>query len=370
MDEDLTGRPPDDADGGREEGREAPAPEAPEEATGETATGEAATEELGAGPDEPTSVLDGDEPTSLLPGEAPTSVMPPAELTRVMPVPPSLSPPPSSAPPPLSPTVSMTKSRTSRMWLWIILVLVVLAALAVTMFLLFRPGETSSAGQDFIGTWMPADAGPGGLVIKQNGDTFTVTSYDAQIQPVGSGEATLESGELKLSLPAAALGASGGSLDVTISYISGQDSLHLVAQGATRIDEDYVRTDVLQPARTTPAPTSTPTPTLTPTPSVTPTTTGSPSATADQVIIAGVTKIQGGVTAWATNSNGVYPAASEVSSTGGIAQYVNPWPLNPYTNQPMKVGTSPGDYMYEQLNGGSAYKLTAYLGNNLTYNLP
>ena len=309
--------------------------------------------------------------TRVLSGEPdqPTQVMPPEEPTTVMPPP----PPPASTPPSLrQPTVTMTRRPSSNrtVW-WIVIVLLIVAAVAVAMFLFLAPDESGSAGQDFVGTWMPADAGGGGLIIKQNGDTFTVDAYDGQIQQVGSSEATLNGDELELTMPGSAIGEpQGGELDVTISYISGQDSLHLVAQGggATRVDRDYVRTDVLQPVQAPVTPTVAPTPT--PTPSPTPTTSGSPSATADQIIMAGLVKIQSGVAAWATNSNAVYPAASEVSSTGGIAQYVNPWPVNPYTNQPMQAGTSPGDYQYEQLDGGAAYKLTGYLGNNLTYVLP
>lgn len=332
-------------------------------AEGVDAQDEAGTIAGGAAPDDTgeTRVLSGepDQPTQVIPPDEPTRVMPPAP------------PPPSSTPPSLQqPTVTMTRRPSSnRTWWWIIIVLLILAAVAVALFLFLRPDESGGAGQDFVGTWMPADAGAGGLLIKQNGDTFTVTAYDGQIQPVGSEEATLNGDQLELSLPGAALDAQqGGQVDVTISYISGQDSLHLVAQGAgaTRVDRDYVRTDVLQPVQPTVAPSPTPTPTASPTPS----TTGSPSATADQLIMAGLVKIQSGVTAWATNANGVYPAATEVSSTGGIAQYVNPWPLNPYTNEPMKAGTGPGDYQYEQLEGATAYKLTAYLGNNLTYVLP
>ena len=36
----------------------------------------------------------------------------------------------------------------------------------------------------------------------------------------------------------------------------------------------------------------------------------------------------------------------------------------------MKPGTQPGDYTYEQLNGGAGYKLTGYVSNGLTYTVP
>ena len=59
-----------------------------------------------------------------------------------------------------------------------------------------------------------------------------------------------------------------------------------------------------------------------------------------------------------------------MTETGGVAAYVDPWPTNPYTGQPMKPGTQPGDYTYEQLNGGAGYKLTGYISNGLTYTVP
>ncbi len=340
MDDERTGTPTDGA---------ADAPRTPDSADA-FATDTAATSALSGEAEQPTRVMP--------PGEDPTRVMQTAKL-------PLGSPPPR----PSQPTVTMERRPSSgRAWWWIVAALVIAAVLALLWLFMLR-GEEGVTGQDFLGTWMPADASGGGLVIKQNGDAFTVTAYDAQIQPAGSGEAALADDQLRLRLPARAFGlTSGGSLDVSIAYVAAQDSLRLVARdgGAAQVTQDYVRTDVLQPAPAPSVPPLTPTPTPTPTP----TTTASPTVTADQVIIAGLTKIQSGVVAWAANSNGVYPASTEVTATGGIAQYVDPWPVNPYTNQPMASGTSPGDFQYEQLDGGSAYTLTGYLGNNLTYVLP
>jgi len=335
MDEERTGTPTDGA--------------AHDPRTPDFADDTAATSALSGETEQPTRVMpSGEEPTRVMPGAAPP-----------------LGPPPR----PPQPTVTMERRPSSgHGWWWIIAALVVAAVVALVWLFLLR-ADDGVAGQDFVGTWMPADASGGGLVIKQNGDAFTVTAYDAQIQPAGSGEAELADGRLRLRLPAQAFALeSGGSLDVTIAYVAAQDSLQLVARdgATTRVTQDYVRTDVLQPAPA-PAPTA---PAPSPTPTPTPSTTGSPTVTADQVIIAGLTKIQAGVVAWAANSNGVYPAPTEVTSTGGIAQYVDPWPVNPYTNQPMTSGASPGDFQYEQLDGGTAYKLTGYLGNNLTYTLP
>ena len=63
-------------------------------------------------------------------------------------------------------------------------------------------------------------------------------------------------------------------------------------------------------------------------------------------------------------------AGADVGEGGGIASYVDPWPVNPYSGQPMKPGTQPGDFIYEQLNGGAGYKLTGYISDGLTYTVP
>ena len=36
----------------------------------------------------------------------------------------------------------------------------------------------------------------------------------------------------------------------------------------------------------------------------------------------------------------------------------------------MVAGDQPGDYTYEQLNGGQAYKLTGHLAGGLTFTVP
>jgi hypothetical protein len=351
MDEEQTGSPPPEEANARRDsqsgGGEEPSP----------------SHAADGGDAEATSVLRDrpEEATRVLPAEEPTRIMHDATDEPAQPL--------------HQPTVTMTRRPSShRTWWWVVVALLILAAAVIAAFLLLRPDNDATAGQDYIGTWMPADRGGGGLVIKRNADAFTVTAYDSQIQPIGSGEATLIENQLRLKLPATAFDAQdSGTMTVTISHIAAQDSLHLVAQavGATRVERDYLRTDVLQPASATVAPVPTPTPTPSATPS--PTTSGSPSTTADQQITAGLAQIRGGVTAWAAATNGVYPAATEVTSTGGVAQYVSPWPVNPVTGQPMAAGTAPGDYTYEQLDGGQHYRLTGYLSNGdlVTYdNLP
>src|SRR5450756_2036622 len=104
------------------------------------------------------------------------------------------------------------------------------------------------------------------------------------------------------------------------------------------------RVAALVPVSPSASPTVTPMTTPTTSPSSSPS--ASPKAGTDQQVIDAIGKLQVGVITWATNNNNLYPTPADVSEAGGIASYVDPWPTNPYTDQPMKPGTQPGDYTY------------------------
>ncbi len=76
------------------------------------------------------------------------------------------------------------------------------------------------------------------------------------------------------------------------------------------------------------------------------------------------------MTTWAANNGDLYPMPADVGQTGGIAQYVVPWPVNPVTNQPMVQGGAVGNYTYQQINGGQSYTLVGHLSNGVSYTLP
>ena len=126
------------------------------------------------------------------------------------------------------------------------------------------------------------------------------------------------------------------------------------------------RVAALVPVSPSASPSATPTPTVSPSSSPS----ASPTADAGQLVIDAIDKLDVGVITWATNNNNLYPTPADVTEAGGVAASVDPWPTNPYTGQPMKPGTEPGDYIYEQLNGGAGYKLTGYISNGLTYTVP
>ncbi len=77
-------------------------------------------------------------------------------------------------------------------------------------------------------------------------------------------------------------------------------------------------------------------------------------------IVDGVQSLQLALQSWAADHADLYPAADAVVAGGAFAGYVQRWPNNPVTGQPMAPGHGPGDYAYERLNGGMEFTLTAY----------
>ena len=305
--------------------------------------------------------------TQVLSGEA-------ADLTQVMPAARAAGPPP---PPPIQPTLMMTRPKKngggSSAWIWVVAIVLIAALAAAAWFFLLRP-TAAAGGEEFVGSWSPVDGGGGGLVIAQTGAEFKVTQYDAALVAIGSTTAELVDDALTASIDASALGLTGvtGKVDGTLTHIASSDQLSLTftSGSLSSTSEKFMRVDVLRPAAPTPLPIPSPAPTYSPSPTGSPSPSGSPSASPDQQVIDAIIKIQVGVITWATNNNNLYPASAEVSQSGGVAQYVVPWPLNPLTDQPMTPGTQTGNYTYEQLNGGQGYKLTGYLSQGLTYTVP
>ncbi len=316
-------------------------------------------------------------------GEDETRVMPGADTgaTRVMPAAGEAPPPP----PPAQPTLVRTHGRPPSdrgvpWWVWLLVALAVVAAVAALWYFYLRPGGTATTGGEvFVGTWAPEAGTGGGLVIKQDGDQFKVTQYDPELKPAGSTTATLEGDQLQLTVKASAVGLTDvtGSVQGTLTHDSADDSLTLqFSSGTLQLKPiSYVRVDVLLPGAASPTPTPTtasplPTAPASPTPTATASPTTSPSPNADQQVQDNVAALQVGIVAWAANNNNLYPPPQDVVQGAGISQYVDPWPTNPFTSQPMAPGTSPGSYVYEQLSGGQAFKLTGYLSNGLTYSVP
>ena len=341
-----------------------------------------------------------DEPTSALPpadegatevlgaAEQPTTVMGGADAgaTQVMPGAGAATPPP--VPPRPTPTLMMSRppqhESSGKSW-WIVLVVVILAAAAAAglWYFVFRnknatpaptPTPTPTATASAVkwgGAWGRTDGVAGGLVVEQSGTAYHVTVYDSGLQPTGTapGSVSADGKQLSFTLPAASsFNTMPGPLTGVLTIQPGDQTalLTMTAANQTSVTMPLKRVLALVPG----------TPTASPTPSPSPTVTGSPSPSTspisdvDQKIIAGLTKIQTGVTTWAANNGGLYPLPADAGQTGGVAQYVVPWPVNPVTSQPMSQGGAVGYYTYQQINGGQSYTLVGHLSNGVSYTLP
>lgn len=317
------------------------------------------TEPLNAAEDV-TRVLPGEEPTRVLSGET-------AEETRVMPGAAGAEPPP----PPPRPTVVMSRpARKSPGSVWWILLLLFLAAVtvaAIWFFFGFRgeqvvtptPSPTPTPVA-WAGAWARTDGIGGGLVVQGSADAYHVTAYDGALQPSGTVAAVVgnDSRELRFTLPAQfSFGGPAGPLAATLTVGDDLDTATFRVTGADKTSVSMPLQRV--PSLTPTVPTTTPTPSASPSPSPTP----SEPALRQQMIEA-ITSIQAGVVAWAAANGDVYPMPADVREGSAVAQYVDPWPVNPYApDRPMEPGAEPGNYTYEQLGGGQGFKLTGYLDN-------
>jgi len=347
MDDETTGRPPDETSAQQPGG-------------GETAAVSADTAETAVTPPDAGA-------TRVMSGEA-------VDETRVMPAAGAAAPPP----PPLRPQPTLMMSRppkrsSSNTW-WIVLVAVLLAlvAAAAVWYLLIRDKGTAPAPQPspafaWVGAWGRTDGSGGGVVVEQIGKDYQVTVYGSTLQVLGTTVATPKGKDLVFVLESAeSVGGLPGPFQIILQAGSTNDLANMNVKGSnqTTVIVPLARVAALVPVSPSASPSVTPTASPTVSPSA------SPTADPDQQVIDAITKLQTGVITWSTNNNNLYPMPAEVSATGGVAGYVDPWPTNPYTGQPMKPGTQPGDYTYEQLNGGAGYKLTGYISKGLTYSVP
>jgi hypothetical protein len=357
MDDETTGRPPNDGTTPLPEGGE---PEAgPADAAETAVTPPDAGETAVAMPDDAGA-------TRVMSGEA-------ADQTRVMPASGAVPPPPVRPQPTLMMSRPPKQSSSSAWWIVLIVVLLALVAAAAAWYFLIRDKNSAPAPQPspsfaWVGAWGRTDGSGGGVVVEPAGKDYKVTVYGSTLQVIGTATATQKGRDLTFALQSTdTIAGLPGPFQITLQAGASKDlaDMRVTGSNQTTIIIPLNRVAALVPVTPSASPSVTPTTTPTTTPS------GSPSPSSQQQqVIDGVVKLQTGVITWATNNNNLYPPMADVSQTGGIATYVNPWPTNPYTGEPMKPGTSPGDYTYEQLNGGAGYKITGYISDGLTYSVP
>ena len=182
MDDDTTGRLPDET-----------SPQPPE--SGETAAGaadaaETAVTSPGAGETFVAPPSD-DAATRIMSGEA-------VAATQVMPAG-DAGPPP---PPPLRPQPTLMMSRppnqsSSTWWIVLVVVLLALVAAAAAWYFLIRdkgekPAPQPSPAFDWEGAWGRTDGTGGGVVVEPSGKDYKVTVYGSTLQVLGTATATTE----------------------------------------------------------------------------------------------------------------------------------------------------------------------------------
>jgi competence protein ComGC len=79
----------------------------------------------------------------------------------------------------------------------------------------------------------------------------------------------------------------------------------------------------------------------------------------DFIVESNVRSIQTGIQSYAAQHGGAFPAAGEVNSVD-MMQYIQAWPVNPYTDLPMSDGGGVGNFRYDVSADGGAYKLIGY----------
>ena len=292
-----------------------------------------------------------------------------AEATHVTPAAAKSGAPPT---PPLQPTIVMSrparKGPGNMLWLVLLLLLVIAAAAAAVWFYWLRgeqqaitvpsPTPTPIA---WAGAWARTDGTGGGLVVEGDATTYRVTAYDEALQPGDTVDAveSADGRELLWALPSQfAIDGPAGPSEATLAIGSDPDTatFRIVGADQTTVSLPVQRVSALAPT----TPSADPTPTE-PTPEPDPTSAGQARR---QQTIDSITSIQAGIAAWAAANGGTYPMPADVRESGAVAQYVDPWPPNPYVpEQPMEPGTDPGDYRYERLDGGQLFRLTGFLDN-------
>ena len=92
----------------------------------------------------------------------------------------------------------------------------------------------------------------------------------------------------------------------------------------------------------------------------------------DAAVKEGIHSIQIGVQSYALDNNDTYPPSVATSATlvdQAGKSYVDNWPKNPFTNQPMKDSTSQGDYTYSKPTS-SSYRIVGHSSNGVDITVP
>ena len=70
--------------------------------------------------------------------------------------------------------------------------------------------------------------------------------------------------------------------------------------------------------------------------------------------------LQVAVQSWMVDHGDKAPPVDEVRPGGKLETYIDQWPANAYTGEPMEPGDAPGDYTYKRLEAGQRFRLTGH----------
>lgn len=79
----------------------------------------------------------------------------------------------------------------------------------------------------------------------------------------------------------------------------------------------------------------------------------------DLAVQAGVIAVSAGVGLYLGEHGALPPAATR----DVIGQYVDPWPVNPWTHKDMTQGAGKGEFTYTPVPGGTGYSIAGHLSN-------
>ncbi len=94
-------------------------------------------------------------------------------------------------------------------------------------------------------------------------------------------------------------------------------------------------------------------------------TTGQIDVAKDAAVKAQLMMIKTGVQAYEATNGAPPPDASQAT----LGSFVQPWPVNPFTNAPMKAGDGVGDYVYTP-GSGTGFTLAVHLSDGSTAAAP
>jgi len=255
---------------------------------------------------------------------------------------------------PSAPVASgVTEPQRSRRTLWLILagVVAVLAIAAATGGFMLVSGPSAD---DFVGTWAAGDVGMSGIyviVTNDSGNLMVSTTYlTDNPAPV---PAKIKDDKLIFELPAPSGYDAPPALNADLT-MADKDNLRLTVHDDSMGTEatiaillqriDGAALKAMQDAQH--------------------------SEAQDSAVKEGVHSLQIGVQSWAVDHNDLYPPVTEMTPDGEVGSMIDKWPTNPYTGEPMKLGTEPGDFTYTTPADRMTFTLSGHLGDGTDFTVP